>query len=385
MVWSDINKAILVWLYESNSTYSISKMFGLKSDESVRKKLIKLDIPRKGSGDPFYAIPSKKRIETVYPSKNLEDAAEHFGVKQTLFHKWVHHYGIKGTKKPRKPRSEAHKQSLSNSQKGRVYQDRRTGKNKPCATCGRLFYVSPPRLRQANTHYCSIKCKGISIRLEEFQKTCPECEAQFTRREGETAGNWQRRMYCSQDCAWKAAPPPVLRGESNPRFKGEDARKKQSREGQSGWRKAVLARDKYTCQHCNAKDVPLQAHHILSYEDFPDKRLDVDNGLTLCTPCHYSEHGWDLSENGIRVLVDDRGITTRRWVGSCLWCGEYLEKQASDMKRADGSHRIYAFCDKNCAMTANGFARRGLTKSEMKGFDITSVFEKWVAGGISNI
>ena len=380
MVWSDINKSILVWLYEGNSTYTISVMFGLKSDESVRKKLIKFGVPRTRA---INDIPSEDRLRKVYPRLNLQEAAEHFCIKQTLFHKWLKHYKIERTKKQRKPRSKAHKQALSKAHKGRVYEERRQGENKPCETCGKVFYVSPFRLRQADKHFCSSGCKGLSIRLVEFQKTCPECEVDFTRREGETAGNWQKRKYCSQECAWKAAPPPVLSGDSNPKFKGDEARRKQSREGQSAWRKGVLARDKYTCQNCNAKDVPLQAHHILSYEDFPDKRLDVDNGLTLCTPCHYLEHGWDLSENGIRVLVDERGILQRRWTGSCLWCGEFVAMQASDMKRPDGSERTYAFCNKQCAMKANGFARRGLSKAEMKGFDVTSVFKKWVAEGRS--
>ena len=48
------------------------------------------------------------------------------------------------------------------------------------------------------------------------------------------------------------------------------------------------------------------------------------------------------------------------------------------MRRADGSFRTYAFCNKKYAMKANGYARKGVAASEKKGFDVISVYEKWV-------
>ena len=55
------------------------------------------------------------------------------------------------------------------------------------------------------------------------------------------------------------------------------------------WRKAVFARDNYTCTECGGRGY-LQAHHIKSWEDYPDLRLAVDNGQTLCVPCHEEKH-----------------------------------------------------------------------------------------------
>jgi hypothetical protein len=34
----------------------------------------------------------------------------------------------------------------------------------------------------------------------------------------------------------------------------------------------------------------LVAHHFKSWDEFPELRLDVDNGITLCKPCHQSIH-----------------------------------------------------------------------------------------------
>jgi 5-methylcytosine-specific restriction endonuclease McrA len=56
------------------------------------------------------------------------------------------------------------------------------------------------------------------------------------------------------------------------------------------WRMNVFVRDEYTCQRCGKKG-KIQAHHLLSYKDFPDLRFRVDNGMTLCKPCHYYFHG----------------------------------------------------------------------------------------------
>jgi 5-methylcytosine-specific restriction endonuclease McrA len=52
------------------------------------------------------------------------------------------------------------------------------------------------------------------------------------------------------------------------------------------WRKAVWERDNYTCQVCGRRGNKLNAHHLYSYADYPDKRLDLENGVTLCFECH---------------------------------------------------------------------------------------------------
>lgn len=52
------------------------------------------------------------------------------------------------------------------------------------------------------------------------------------------------------------------------------------------WRKAVFERDEYTCQMCFVVGGILNADHIKPYSLFPELRLDIDNGRTLCAPCH---------------------------------------------------------------------------------------------------
>jgi HNH endonuclease len=57
------------------------------------------------------------------------------------------------------------------------------------------------------------------------------------------------------------------------------------------WRDAVRKRDKHTCQQCGRKAKHgLHAHHIKPWNDCPEGRFDVDNGITLCERCHSEAH-----------------------------------------------------------------------------------------------
>lgn len=52
------------------------------------------------------------------------------------------------------------------------------------------------------------------------------------------------------------------------------------------WRVSVFERDAYTCVLCGCNSGDKHADHIKPFALFPDLRFDVDNGRTLCVPCH---------------------------------------------------------------------------------------------------
>lgn len=52
------------------------------------------------------------------------------------------------------------------------------------------------------------------------------------------------------------------------------------------WREAVFTRDDYTCQMCFTRGGELNADHIKPFAFYPESRFDVNNGRTLCAPCH---------------------------------------------------------------------------------------------------
>lgn len=66
----------------------------------------------------------------------------------------------------------------------------------------------------------------------------------------------------------------------------------------SRWAYNVIKRDHGRCVACAAPKTTrksIQAHHILSKSKHPEFALLLNNGITLCAPCHRSEH----SLNGI--------------------------------------------------------------------------------------
>ena len=78
------------------------------------------------------------------------------------------------------------------------------------------------------------------------------------------------------------------KGSKNWAWKGgitkESHRLRNSREYRI-WREAVLIRDGHKCIWCGSPE-RLEADHIKPFALFPELRFAIDNGRTLCRPCH---------------------------------------------------------------------------------------------------
>ena len=69
------------------------------------------------------------------------------------------------------------------------------------------------------------------------------------------------------------------------------------------WRKNVYNRDKFKCKFSNKDcDGRIEAHHILNWEDFPELRYELDNGITLCHA--HQPHGRSKEEKLISTLKE---------------------------------------------------------------------------------
>lgn len=130
---------------------------------------------------------------------------------------------------------------------------------------------------------------------------CARCGHPFNQRQPN--GNLNRHLkYCGRSCAmqnkrqgvkhsveWNRKISEALRGEKGKNWRGgitpwqkTERRKPEYKQ----WRIAVFTRDSYTCVLCGTRGGELNADHIKSWIKYPELRLDLDNGRTLCVPCH---------------------------------------------------------------------------------------------------
>ena len=90
---------------------------------------------------------------------------------------------------------------------------------------------------------------------------------------------------------WKGGITPIHRGI------------RMSREYKD-WRTQVFERDNYTCQFCGKKGGDLNADHIKLFSKYPKLRFDINNGRTLCVPCHRTTFVYVGNQyNKLKIIV----------------------------------------------------------------------------------
>jgi 5-methylcytosine-specific restriction endonuclease McrA len=93
----------------------------------------------------------------------------------------------------------------------------------------------------------------------------------------------------------KGKPHLAVRGEKHPKWKGGitpiNKGIRQTLEYKE-WAKNVYKKDYWSCKICGKKceKKDIVAHHIKSFNDFPELRFIIDNGITLCRSCHRKIH-----------------------------------------------------------------------------------------------
>lgn len=78
-----------------------------------------------------------------------------------------------------------------------------------------------------------------------------------------------------------------------PKVRSERSVKNRDDVGYREWQKKVYKKYKWCCFNCgrhHTKDNIINAHHIFSYSDNPDLRLEISNGIALCCECHTKFH-----------------------------------------------------------------------------------------------
>jgi hypothetical protein len=82
-------------------------------------------------------------------------------------------------------------------------------------------------------------------------------------------------------------------GKENPNWKGGVTPERQKLYVSEKWKeiiKTIFRRDNYRCAVCGGTSRNLHAHHIKTWADYPENRLDIDNLITVCKKCHHWIH-----------------------------------------------------------------------------------------------
>ena len=155
----------------------------------------------------------------------------------------------------------------------------RTGEYRDCRTCGEEMYLQPYQVKSGRKKYCSKQClyKGDSY-TNLFEKGHPDLVPPESRGHSEET---KKKISRTQRIKNKDRVPNILKKKERD-WKRDIRSSFQWKE----WRKTVFERDGYTCQECEEKGVFFEPHHIIPIRSDLDKLFDINNGITLCRPCH---------------------------------------------------------------------------------------------------
>lgn len=193
-----------------------------------------------------------------------------------------------------------------------------------CLNCSKRFSVWPVRAKTRK--YCDKKCKYIAVGeglkgiKAPVRLNCKQCGKEiivpkYTVKSG-------RERYCSKPCSdkYRVGKPgknlgkkfPQMSGANHHNWKGGKTPKSEAlRKGTryKNWRKAVFERDDYTCQECSERGGVLNADHIKPFALYPELRFSIDNGRTLCVPCHRKTDTWGYGT--IRLMKELANSSSR--------------------------------------------------------------------------
>lgn len=149
-----------------------------------------------------------------------------------------------------------------------------------CKHCHKVFEVQPWAAKTGRKKFCSKACFFAGRELKNLfqighKDFVPKESRGHSKETKKKISETQRKN--------------PRRGKENPNWRGglrSERKKAMGRYQYKDWRTAVFTRDNWTCQICGVRGVYLEADHIKPWCAFPELRYDVDNGQTVCRPCH---------------------------------------------------------------------------------------------------
>jgi|SRR3990167_1619074 len=161
-----------------------------------------------------------------------------------------------------------------------------------CLNCRKKFYISKSRINKKR--FCSRKCQA-KWNVGKIPKNTKGLKL---------GRGWNKGKKMTKE--WIDKLTKVRIGKPNLKTRGKNhwnwnnGATKLSRALRQTleykiWRRKVFERDTYTCVICFKKGGLLQADHIKPFSLYPELRLDVNNGRTLCFTCHKKTDSFPIS------------------------------------------------------------------------------------------
>lgn len=206
--------------------------------------------------------PSAEELRRMYADMTSRQIAEQIGVSFRTVLRWVTEAGLRARKPGQRP-------SGNNLRDAEWLQCEYVERDKSAEQIAKELGCTPRTVTTA------LKAAGIEVRRTNKGRSFPES--------GKKVSEALKGRFA---------------GDKNPNWRG-NAVKKYQRERTSyaakEWAVAVKRRDGYKCVACGATG-KLHAHHVISWRKDASKRFDVDNGISLCIPCHQKEHARPFPE-----------------------------------------------------------------------------------------
>lgn len=169
-----------------------------------------------------------------------------------------------------------------------------------CKTCNKLLIKNPKEAywQFDGRIFCGQKCRTYIGMGNHFKGLTPWNKG---KKGLQVAWNKGKKWndFMSPDGRKKALANLSRSGENHWNWQGgitaENHKIRDSKEYKE-WRIKVFQRDRFRCVLCGYRSIKprdIRADHIRPFSLYPELRLDIKNGRTLCVPCDI-KHGWQL-------------------------------------------------------------------------------------------
>jgi 5-methylcytosine-specific restriction endonuclease McrA len=135
--------------------------------------------------------------------------------------------------------------------------------------------------------------RGYTINLNKYKGNLKQiyytCEKHRDKGELRIGYASFRQGHGCKYCAWDS-----ISGENSVHYKFdmplEERIVQRQYQEYNSWVTKVYKKDHYTCQICGKYGGKLNAHHLFNYKDYPDLRIEITNGTTMCYEHHILFH-----------------------------------------------------------------------------------------------